>query len=811
MTKFSVRNKGLLPLVLAIFFILSSGLSAQEISNYYEKYDLLNSPASAFQDGLLGFANPAILGTLHAPEARFYWTTDGPQTFSFQNWALYAAGQNFGFAMQEKIFNGQKVTDYSISMGVGQDAFSFGMSYDWAKGDKSSFARERQFKAAAILRPGNRLSIGLTSFWGLETKSREGLFELGFRPLGTPALTLFADALFGEKRDFGDMWSAGAAVRLTPGVSVVGRYFSEESFTVGLALDMGAGSMSAQGHYDGKSNHAFNSYMVRSGGFKNNVFQRAAKNVAYVPLNLQGTVQYQKYMLFDTGTIRLFDLLRDIRAAGDDPRISYLVLNMTGFAVRPEHAWEIREELKLAQSKGKKVIAYFEQVGMTGYHLASVADVIVMEPQGMVIMPGLVMGRTYLKDALAKLGIGFDEWRFFTHKSAYESYSRTSFSDADRQQYEEYIDDWYNLLRDDIGASRSFDESKWENLINNKALFNGKKALKNGLVDQLDRWSNIDEILKKEAGQRLLKMPRRLLWDNAVVPEQWGARPKIALVYGIGVCDMNSGIRARFLEREFLKLRDDNSVKAVVFRVDSPGGSGMASDVVVEALKKCAAEKPVIVSQGQVAGSGGYWISIYGNKILAGPNTITGSIGVIGGWIWDKGISEKLGMTSDHVQRGEHADLMSGVTLPLLGLTIPSRNLSVDERATVEEWIRDHYNDFVAKVADGRGKTKSQADSLAQGRFYSGVQGLENGLVDEIGGLMRALDIAKKDAGIDKDDDFELLQIPQNRGFIDLFSGIPGVKTVQNDPVIRYLQMISENPYAPLDLMPPGSYPSLEK
>ena len=306
-------------------------------------------------------------------------------------------------------------------------------------------------------------------------------------------------------------------------------------------------------------------------------------------------------------------------------------------------------------------------------------------------------------------------------------------------------------------------------------------------------------------------MPRRLLWDNAVVPEQWGARPKIALVYGIGVCDMNSGIRARFLEREFLKLRDDNSVKAVVFRVDSPGGSGMASDVVVEALKKCAAEKPVIVSQGQVAGSGGYWISIYGNKILAGPNTITGSIGVIGGWIWDKGISEKLGMTSDHVQRGEHADLMSGVTLPLLGLTIPSRNLRVDERATVEEWIRDHYNDFVAKVADGRGKTKSQADSLAQGRFYSGVQGLENGLVDEIGGLMRALDIAKKDAGIDKDDDFELLQIPQNRGFIDLFSGIPGVKTVQNDPVIRYLQMISENPYAPLDLMPPGSYPSLEK
>ena len=811
MTKFSILLKGLLPLVFISILLLSFLLPAQDISNYYEKYSLLQSPSSAFQEGLLGFANPAVLGTLHAPEARFYWTTDGPSAFSFQNWALFAAGQNFGFAMQEKSLNGTKTTDYSFSIGAGTDGFSFGLAYDWATGDKIVFGRERQIKAAAIFRPDSRISIGVASFWGLESETREGALELGLRPFGTPKLTLFGDALFGDNFQFGHMWSAGAAYRFTPGINLVGRYFSEETFTVGLVLDLGSASFGSQSHFSSAGEYAHNSYMLRSGGFKNNVFQRAAKNIAYVPFSLKGTVQYQKYMFFDTGTLRFYDLLRDIRAAGDDPRISHLVLNMTGFAVRPEHAWELREELKLTQTKGKKIIAYFEQVGMTGYHLASVADLIVMEPQGMILLPGLVMGRTYMKETLAKLGVGFDEWRFFTHKSAYENYSRESFSDADRQQYEAYLDDWYSLLRNDVNASRKFEDKKWDQLINDKALFNGKQALKDGLVDKLDRWSSIEEIIKNETERKLLKLPRSFLWDNAVVPEQWGERSKIALVYGVGVCEMESGIRARYLERIFLRLRENKSVRAVVFRVDSPGGSGMASDLVVEALKKCAEEKPVIVSQGQVAGSGGYWISIYGDKILAGPNTITGSIGVIGGWVWDKGASQKLGMTSDHVQRGVHADLMFGVTLPFLGLTLPSRNLSAGERERVEGWIRSHYDDFITKVADGRDKTKAQVDSLGQGRFYSGVQGLKNGLVDEIGGLMSALDIAKADAGLDKDAEFELLQIPQNLVFVDLFSGIPGIKTMHNDPVVRYLRMISENPYAPLDLMPPGSYPSIEK
>ena len=192
-----------------------------------------------------------------------------------------------------------------------------------------------------------------------------------------------------------------------------------------------------------------------------------------------------------------------------------------------------------------------------------------------------------------------------------------------------------------------------------------------------------------------------LLWDHTLITDDWKARPRIALVYGIGVCAMDEGIKGRWLHKQFKKLAKDNSVKAVVFRVDSPGGESLPSDLVAEELRQCAKEKPVIVTQGQAAGSGGYWISMYGDRILAGPNTITGSIGVIGGWIWDDGLGEKLGMTSDHVQRGEHIDATAGVSLPLLG-RIPGRPLTDKENARVKKLVLTMYDRFIAKVAQDR-------------------------------------------------------------------------------------------------------------
>ncbi|MBN1482350.1 hypothetical protein EH223_09945 [candidate division KSB1 bacterium] len=797
--------------IIFCLLILHIGV-AQNVSHYYTKYDLLSAPPGTFHDGLIGFANPASLGMMHAFDARFYWTTEGPKTWSFNNWAFLLGGPGFGFGMYQQHLDGKQVTDYSVSFGGGTDAFSVGLSYDWVGGDKAFFGRQRMIKTSAIFRPTSRLSLGLTGFWGLETNQQEAVVELGVRPFGTPHLTLFGDALFGAGIQFAETyWSAGAACRLAPGLSLVGRYFGTEAFTIGFVLDLGTTSLAGQSHYGADRQHGYNSYMLRTGGFKNNL-QRSVKDFAYVPFQLKGIVDHQKFILFDDYTHRLYDLLRDIRAAADDPRIAVIAINQTNMLIRPEHAWEVRQELKAAQAKDKRIIIYIETAGMTGYHLASVADLIVMEPQGILTLPGLVMGRTYLKGTLEKLGLGFDEWRFFTHKTAFETYSREQLSDVDREQYNAYLDVWYDLLRNDVATSRNMSPDEFDAIINESILFNGTAALEKGLVDKLDRWSNIENIIKEMNDKRaLLKMRRPALWDNALAPEKWGQKPKIAIVYGLGECAMETGIRARYLEQVFTRLKKDRSVKAVVFRVDSPGGTGMASDVVTEALKKCAQEKPIIVSQGQVAASGGYWISIYGDKILAGPNTLTGSIGVTGGWIWDKGFGEKLGMTADHVQRGEHADAFFGVTLPLLGIQVPGRNLTDDERAKIEKWIRSHYNDFITKVAQGRGMTKQAVDSLGQGRFYAGVEGKKIGLIDEIGGLMMALDLARQDAGLDKTDEIDIVEIPKSRGLFELLPLQTSVDKLQDDPVIRYIKKQAENPYQPLHMLVPGTFPSLEK
>jgi protease-4 len=351
-------------------------------------------------------------------------------------------------------------------------------------------------------------------------------------------------------------------------------------------------------------------------------------------------------------------------------------------------------------------------------------------------------------------------------------------------------------------------------LIDDRVLYLPYQAIEFGLVDTIARWSDVDKVIDQLLGKNLRAIGRTALFDNALPPQFWGGDPEIAVVYALGDCAMDRGIRARWLSRKLESLARDNTIKAVVFRVDSPGGDGMASDLVAEALKKCAARKPVIVSQGQVAGSGGYWISMYGDKILAGPNTVTGSIGVIGGWIWDKEMSKKLGMSYDKVQRGAHADIFKGVRLPILNITVPGRNLTDDERTIVEDLIMEMYDEFVAKVAKGRNMTVERVREIGEGRFYSGLDGKEVGLVDDIGGLMMAIEIAKEQAGIAKEQRVKLIEIPEHLGMFPFKrpnAVLPfGSMDMPQDSVIEYIKMLNESPHKALPMLPPGYYPTAE-
>lgn len=808
--------KGLFAATLLLIGLAGNVLGASPEHSYYSRSSFLLAPSSSYRDGLLGFANPANLAFLKNPELRFHWSSEGVDAGSFGNWGAFAVAPMpiLGVSILHSEYGEFSVTDYHLSMGAGNPSQSMGLGFSWSSGDDDAVGRERLLTLGMVSRPCRYFSLGLVGNMSVESKWSEVVAEVGLRPLAMPLVTLFADGALERDDKLKDApWSAGLAVEPLAGVSMVGRYFEDESFTLGLAFNFAVEGLTAQARYDDQQKLSRYTYSVRVGGpqpsFLPGLTDRGKR---FVPMTMKGVVDYNKYVYFDDGTLRLMDLLRTIQNAAEDPRVAAIVMNLSGMRIREEHAWEIREELRKARQAGLTVIIFIDTPGMCQYHLASVADHIVIDPEGWLILPGFVLGRTYVKGTLEKLGLGFDEWRLFKYKSAGERYSRDHMSDADREQFKAYNDDRYELVRQDVCEARGLSVADFDGMVDDSAIILAHRAVESGLVDTLARWSDKEAVIKNLIGRPLGGIAADDLFANAIPSREWGSKPKVAVVYGLGACAMDEGIRARWLEGVFKRLAGAPAVKAVVFRVDSPGGEGLASDLVAQALRECAERKPVIVSQGQVAGSGGYWISMYGDTILAGPNTVTGSIGVWGGWIYDKGFSEKTGLSSDHVRRGKHADIFFGPRVPILNVQLPGRNLTPEERGIIERIIMEHYDAFTQKVADGRDMSVDSIRQIAEGRFYSGVEGKKIGLVDDIGGLMAALVIARQKARLSPEREVDILEIPDSKGLFRMPRVSPGIPiSIEQAELYEYLKLYSKNPWLPLPMLLPGTYPGLDQ
>jgi protease-4 len=792
---------------LLAFLILSAAIGAQPVLSQsfcsdWQTTAFLQASPGAFDFGLLGFVNPANLYHVRRPELRIFWNVQPEASQKISAWGLVAARRRLGVGIvRRRIPGAGDAVDYRLSTAWGSEQLSFGLSYGGERVRRNTAGSGQFVSLAGLFRPNRFVSVGTVGRVALNGLDRTVYVDLGIRPLGSPALTLFADLAWQSGRSVrAAPWSAGLVWRPVSGIALSGRYFDDRSISVGIAVDLG--HMGVRTLAGGKGTSRFSVHTVRMGGLFPSVFQRWQKARAVVPFVLKGRVDHLSYAMFDHGTHRLFQILQDIRASAADPRVALIAVNLSGMAILPEHAWEIRKELQRAQKSGKKVLVFLHDGDMTLYHLASVADRVVLDPQGAMQLRGYVMGRTFYKGTLEKLGLGFDEFRYFRYKSAMEVMSREQMSEADRQQRQAYVDDWYELVRKEICRSRGFSLEKFDALINKRTLFTAREALEAGLVDTLARWSQLEDVVKAFVGKKLKKLPRNRLMFRELPRQSWGRIPKIAVVYGLGVCDMDRGIRARWLEKVLLKLARRTDVKAVVFRVDSPGGDATASDVVAEALRKCREKKPVIVSQGQVAGSGGYWISMFGDTIVAGPLTVTGSIGVIGGWLYDRGFSRKLGMSADEVHRGEHADLPFGISIPFFGM-IPSRGLTSSEKKRVQEFILAYYDEFVNKVAQGRNLPVDSVRSIAEGRFYSGIDGKTIGLVDELGNMMRAVDLARQKAGLRPQEETEFVEFPRSKGLFNPDVFFPGFfSKLKNDPFWQAFRMIGRSPGKPLPLMP---------
>jgi protease-4 len=510
-----------------------------------------------------------------------------------------------------------------------------------------------------------------------------------------------------------------------------------------------------------------------------------------VILELNLNNQTSQSMMYSTRTRGPLEIFRVIERAGDDKRISGIILNVSSFQEEPETLWELRNALEKVKSKGKKICAFINAADLDMYCLATVADKIVMDDQGGLMMLGYALGRSYVQHSLEKLGIGARELRYLEYKSAAETYTRDSLSDADRRQYGEVLDDIMNLTRDTVTKARSWTVDEFNTIINDEFLFSAKSALERGLVDYTGRKESVlnalREIIDNKGTESLVVFGDQ---DSSLSgskssyrpgkPKRFSRPPIIAVIYASGVTDMERGIAAKELVRIINGLSRKGRVKAIVLRIDSPGGSAVASDYVAEAIKDAKIRIPVVVSMGGVAASGGYWVSMNANHIIASPITLTGSIGVIGSWFYDKGLNSKLGFTVDSMQRGDHADLLTGVVLP-------RRDLTSAEEARYQKYILDLYADFVAKVAAGRDMDIGRVEALAQGRVYSGLGAFNAGLIDGIGGLDDAIHIARELAEIPMDKQVLYREYPKPKFFdkmmnqlitMGILSGRPGPTTI---------------------------------
>jgi protease IV len=783
----------------ALFVILLGGMASAQSYYYYQNEFAMTSPG-AMRYGLYGAVNPALLTTLAGPDILFTWSDAGGWR-SLERWGLFAAVANFSFIINRQNIMENSITDYKLNTAFGDKTMGLGFGYGWSNGDRQFFQRSKIFTAGTFIRPSIYFSAGVIGNFP-SNGLNEGIIDFAVRPFGNELLSLFGDYLF-KKNIPSEMmrWSAGAALEIIPGIRLAGRYFDKDYITAGVEFSLGNTGISSQARI--KDDNYYNTYGIRIGSYDRNVFAHLRKEKTFSQMEMKGGLKYQRFRFFDNSNT-LYNILDYIKIAREDETSAGVVLNLSGMVINREMTWEIRNELMELKKSGKRVYVYFDRLDINGYHLASAADKIIIDPLGSLVLQGYVMGRTYFTGTLDKIGIGFNEIRNFKYKSAYETYSRTEMSEADEEQYQALVDTYYELARNDISTSRGFTHSLFDSLVNNIPLYDADDAIRIGLADTSARWDKLNDIVNRyEDGNKNFVSPSSLPLYNNPDDNYWGEKPKIAVIYALGVCAMDEGINARELVKQLTAVLEDSRVKGVVLRVDSPGGDALASDLISEKIKEYKYRKPVIISQGFVAGSGGYWLSMYGDTIVAAPNTITGSIGVIGAWAYNKNLKEDLGIATDHVKRGRHADLGFGMSLPLIGMSLPDRNLTDAEEEKFRDYINVSYRMFVNKVSEGRKTEYDKIHELAQGRVWSGRDGKANGLIDVLGNLNTAIDIAVKKSGLEGKE-YEVIQLPEP-GMFDFNIFVPrlmGLNLNIEDPAIQYLKFRLENTGKPMPVLP---------
>jgi len=470
----------------------------------------------------------------------------------------------------------------------------------------------------------------------------------------------------------------------------------------------------------------------------------------------------------------LTGLVTQFKKAKVDKRIKAIILDVNLSGVGWGKSEELRDAITDFRSSGKPVYAYIEFGLNKEYYIATACDKIIVPPPGELFINGLAADVMFFRGSLDKLGIYPDIFQIGKYKSAGDMFTQKEMTEAHREYINSMLDDLYGRYVNTIAQARHKTPDEVKALIDN-APYSAAKAKEAGLIDDVLYRDDVEKEFKKRLGYKDTDefVAVRGSDYRDVSPESLGLNKgeRIAVIYASG--DIGSGssqnspsgeqsIGSDTVAKALNDAAADKTLKAIVLRVDSPGGSGLASDIIWHAVEAANAKKPVVVSMSDVAASGGYYISASAAKIIAQPSTITGSIGVVAGKPVMRGFYDWLGISNEYVLRGKNA-----------GMFRETEKFSDEERAKFEDWIKTtYYQDFVPKVAKGRNKDAQSIDAVGQGRVWTGAQAKDRGLVDDFGGLDKAIEVAKQLAKIPADKGVERVILPYPTTFLqELLSG----------------------------------------
>jgi protease-4 len=495
------------------------------------------------------------------------------------------------------------------------------------------------------------------------------------------------------------------------------------------------------------------------------IYARRVKPHTVLVIRIEGEIpeeapQNSLQDLFNGPTTTVTDITEGIDRARTDPHITALELRVGETGMSMGKIQEIRDSIQSFNRARKISVAYLEFATNRSYYLASACTTLEMLPKSEFHLHGMMASTTFLRGTFDKLGIYPDFLHIGDYKNATNVYTEKKFTPAHREAIQDLVDDWYRQFVQGIAASRNMKPGEVMKIIA-AGPYNSDDAPATGLVDRVAYGDELHEFVeRKNRGY-----DRRIMLHTYLDRTEKFTANKIAVIYAVGEIGPGRStasplggemIGSETLAQQFRRARTDGFVKAVVVRVDSPGGVAYSSEVIRHELELTKAVKPVVVSMSDVAASGGYWLSMSANRIVAEPGTITGSIGVLMGKFNLQGLYEKLGLSTDYI-----------ATTPNSTLEYPLQNFTPEQRALELKNMRETYNDFLEGVATGRHMKVEDVDKIAQGRVWTGERALKLGLVDELGGLHTAISRARELAKIPNSEKVGLLSLPERRSFFE--------------------------------------------